>query len=125
MIRQLKYRRRRLDAGPPDPRVIRLLEGADESIDGRVSHARRLDDGPVQDEDGDSSKKIDVVEIVDLALQKTGLKVAIRSINGVLLISFVGQSGSERPKHFVIFMPRMHFRLAKSKCPCQASLDYI
>jgi hypothetical protein len=73
VIRQLKYGRRRLNARPSDGSIVRLLESSDERVDWRVTNTGGLNDcsgGTVEDEDGNGTKEINIVEIVRFTLKK-------------------------------------------------------
>ena len=70
MVGQLENGGGRLDARPSNGGIVRLLEGSDERVDGRVANAGRLNAGAVQDEDGHGAEKVDVVEVVHFALDE-------------------------------------------------------
>ena len=75
VVGELENGGRRLDAGPSNRRIVRLLEGPNEGVDGRVSNAGRLNPGSVQDEDGHCAEKVDVVKIVQLTLDEKRSKL--------------------------------------------------
>ncbi len=66
MVAKLEDGSCRLNARPTNSGVVRLLESPDEGVDGRISNAGGLNDGAVEDKDGDGTQKVDIVEIVDI-----------------------------------------------------------